>query len=203
MAFSRIGSIGTGVRTSSGTTTTITTSALANAGDVVLVWVAKDNTATSDSVTNEVTNCTDSAGNKYAKAGEYTNSAGSAQSGATVSLWYSTLTANLASGQTITVTHDSQTDVALSAIRFTIGAGNRAYIEASATAVVDDATAHGTSISLSSLTSREYLFARATAIEDEALTTDTATAMSRATTCPARLLERTRSTSSSPARRGY
>ena len=174
MAFASIGSIGTGTRTAAGTTTTITTSALANASDLVVVWIAKDNTSTTDGATSEVTNCTDSAGNQYVKAGEYTNSAGSANSGATVALWYCKLTSNLASSGTITVTHDSVTDVAISAWRFTMTSILR--LASSATPVVSDTTAHGTSIALSGLPSKEYLFVRATAIEDEVLTTDTATA---------------------------
>lgn len=183
MALGTGNTIGTGTRTASGTSTTITTSAATVAGDVILVFCAKDNTGTTDENHNEFSGCTDTAGNSYLKAGEWTNSSGADNDGATVALYYSKTNNALGASGTITVSHDTDTDVALSAWKITTSGTSYSFeIETSATPVVVDGTAHGASIAISGLTSREYLFARATAIEDEVLTTDTATASYTAVT---------------------
>lgn len=181
MAFGAGNTIGTGVGTAAGTTTTITTSAATAAGDFVVVYISKDNTGTTDAESNEVTSVTDSAGNVYRKDGEYRNSAGAANDGVVIAVFSSKHAAALSSGGTITITHDSVSDRAAAAWKFTtsgtIANGWSVGVEAVATPVVDDATAHGTSISISSgLKSAEYLFFRATGVEDEAFTTRTATA---------------------------
>lgn len=166
MAFGGGSSIGTGATSAAATSTTITTSSTVSAGGLIVVRVAKDNTSTTDGVTNEVTSVTDSAGNTYTKGGEYTTGQGSAKAGATVAVFYGKLTSQLASGGTITINHDSQTDVAVSANAYTMGSGTIAQGGSTQTLAVT-AGSPG-SMSLSGLTSREYLFLRAVAEEEEA-----------------------------------
>ena len=183
MALGTGNTIGTGTRTSSGSSTTITTSASTTAADVILIFCAKDNTGTGTANYGEFTTATDTAGNTYVKAGEWTNGGGADNAGATVALFYSKTDNNLATSSTITVNHDTDTDVALSAWKITTSGASYSFeIQTSATPVTVDGTAHGASIAISGLGSQEYLFARATSIEDEALTTDTATASYTAVT---------------------
>jgi hypothetical protein len=172
-SFASVGTLGTGVRSTGGTSTTITTSATAEAGNVVIVAVGKDNTQTTDGATNEVTGVTDSAGNTYEKAGEFTNGEGSAGAGATVAVFLSQLETQLDSGGTITVTHDSQTDVACSAWEFTTTLSTIA-LAGTAQTLANDAADPG-SMSISGLAEGSRLYFRAIASESETATAPTPT----------------------------
>lgn len=165
MAIASVGSLGSVGDTSAGTSIALTTSATAEAGNLVVVAVGKDNTATADSQTSEVSSITDSAGgNSWAKLGEYCNGEGAAAAGAVVSLWASILTNQIASGGTITANFsDSPASSAISAWEFTIGTGSTISVD-SLQVLANDLADPG-SMSISGLSSVERLYVRATAVE--------------------------------------
>lgn len=102
--FVSIGSIGTAnSKTANQTSLVLTTNATAEAGNVVVVIVAKDNTQTTNNTSTNIT-LADSAGNTWTKVGEHTYSGGSAQDGTTTATFISQLTNQLTSGGTITAT---------------------------------------------------------------------------------------------------
>lgn len=167
MAWTAIGGIGSAADKSAGTSIAMTTSATVEVNNVIVVLVAKDNAATTNGNTNEITSVTDSTGaNTYTKAREFCNSRGAADGGATVAVYYSKLGTQLSSGGTITANFsDTRTASAISAVEFTITSANTVSVEGNAT---DEAVTNGDagSMTISGLTSREYLFIRAVAQEN-------------------------------------
>jgi hypothetical protein len=80
---------------------TTATTAMA-VGDFGVVLVAGDNNQTTDGDEGMVTTVTDSVGNLWKKAVEFTNGQGTAQTGAVCSLWYTNCHIALGTGGTIT-----------------------------------------------------------------------------------------------------
>lgn len=166
MAFSPVGSLGTGVGSGAGTTIVITTPAVAEVGNLVVIVTACDNVQTTDGVTNEVSSVSDSAGgNTWIKAGEYCNGQGGAGNGVVASVWYSVLANQIPSGGTITITlANSVATRAASAWEFTKGAGSTVSVAGSVQTNAGDA-ADPASMTISGLASKEYLFIRSCAVE--------------------------------------
>lgn len=155
MAFGSVGTLGSQGSASAGTTVVITTTATAEVGNVIVVWTAWDNSATTDSDTTQLS-VTDSAGNTYTRIRERNESSGAADDGVLGAFFYTVVTSQLSSGGTITVTNSSsETAKVAAAWEFTIGAGSTLAVEQ--TAVVNAASGQPGAISLSSMTSREYL----------------------------------------------
>jgi hypothetical protein len=73
-----------------------------NAGQVLLAVIAVDNNQTTDGDESAVTGVSDPAGNTWSKAAEFTNGQGTAQAGATCSIWYCLVTSSIAGGLNIT-----------------------------------------------------------------------------------------------------
>ena len=165
MAWTSVGSIGGAQHTGSQNTVVMTTNATAVAGSVVVISVAINNTSTTDGNTTEVSSITDSVGgNTWTKAREFCNSQGAAAAGATVAMFFSILTNQIASGQTITANLANNINKkALAAWNFTVGSGNSAEV-ATAVDLPDDGGDFG-SMTISSLNSQEYLFYRGSASE--------------------------------------
>lgn len=164
MAFASVGTLGTGSSSSGGTSVAITTSATAEAGNLVVLIVALDNHSTSDQQTTEISSISDSGSNSWTKAGEYCNGQFAANDGATVSVWFSKLTTQIASGGTITATlANSKTYKCLTAWEFTVGSGTIQTAGTLQTEAVDSGDPG--SMALSGLTSKEYLFVRGTAVK--------------------------------------
>lgn len=158
------GSIGTGNSKTSGTTVTVTTTAVANAGDLVVVIIGSDNTDTTDLETTHWTVTDSAGGNTYTRAKEFVNGQGAAAGGIEVGVYYSRLATQLASGGTITGTRDSAvTAKAMRGWRFTVG---DAVSVAGSGTLANDAADPG-SMTISGLTSAEYLFLRAGALESD------------------------------------
>ncbi len=103
MALVDAGHIGTsGIKVANMASVTLTTTAVASSGNLVILAVSVDNHSASDGDEGAVTGITDSAGgNTWSKAGEYCNGSPGLQAGTTISLWYSVLTNTIASGGTI------------------------------------------------------------------------------------------------------
>lgn len=140
-----------------------TTLADLNAGEMGVIVLAFDNTNTTDGDFTEVISCTDSAGNNYAKAGEYTNGNGGINTGATVSIWYTIATNTLSSGGTITPTFaGSPGRKAITGHAFTFGG---VVTTSGSTGRADDAADAGSITGTPSTGSRQHLWIRGTACE--------------------------------------
>lgn len=159
MAWASVGTLGTGQSKTAATTVALTTSAAAEAGNYVVVVVGIDNTATANAETSEVSSISDSAGgNTWVKLAEWCNAMGSANAGATCSVWGSVLTNQIASGGTITANlANSKTAKALTAWEFTIGSGS--------TVSVQSYTVGTSPAAISGQPSAEYLWLVGTAVE--------------------------------------
>lgn len=164
MSWTSDGSLGATADKTAGTSIAHTVTATAEVGKVVLVAVGKDNAATADGNTNEVTSVTDNVGNVYTKAREFCNAQGAADTGATVALFYSVLTAQLSSGSGIITANfsDTRTAKAISCWELTIGS-NRVVTVAGVDLAVDAGAP--SSMTVTPGTSAEYLFVRVTASE--------------------------------------
>jgi len=165
LSWGSAGSIGVGNSKASGTTLVLTTTATAEAGNVVFLVIASDNVATADGNTSEVSSIADSAGgNTWTKAREFCNAQGAANAGTTLSFWYSKLVNQIASGGTITVTFaNTITAKAISAQEFTMASGSLISI-VDAADLPNDVLDVG-SMTTATLPSNEYLFFRAIAGE--------------------------------------
>lgn len=165
-SFASRGSMGTGTSKVDGTTVAISSTAqTANATDLVVVIIASDNVDTTDVETTHWS-CVDSTGgNTYTRIGEYVNGEAAANAGVQVSLFYSRLATQLASGGSITCTTDSTT-VAKQIRGWRFTTGNTVSVQTSATPANAD-QASPPSMAISSLTEQQYLFFRAGAIESD------------------------------------
>ena len=141
-AWGSVGTLGSAQsKTADQSSAVLTTSAAAEAGNVVVLIVAVDNNQTADGDEGAVTSVTDSAGgNTWTKGVEFCNGQGTAQTGATVSIWFSKLTNQINSGGTITANLSNNTSrdaSAMSAWEYTIGAGNIVTVEVTNTLAGD------------------------------------------------------------------
>lgn len=158
MAFAHVGSIGTVNSNSAATSLALTTTAAVEVGNIAVVIYAGDNlgSGTDNTDANEVTSVTDTRSNTWTKLKETSNNNGGAGNGATVSVWYTTVTTQIQIGDTITFNlSGSVTAKAASGWEFTKGAGTTLSVEQTASEVGD--TLDPAAISLSGMTSREYL----------------------------------------------
>src|SRR2546426_3987737 len=149
----------------SATSWTFAPSAQLPAGNVGVIVLATDNLAITDGYTNDHFSMTDTAGNTWTKAREYTNTISAAVAdAATVSVWYSKASFDLATSGTITVNlSGSIAAKAVTCWQFPMGAGNTIVVEGYADRS-DDGVDAG-SITLSGLPNIEHLFIRGTASE--------------------------------------
>lgn len=175
MAFASVGTFGTATSRNS-QSLQITAGSTAVAGDLIVIAASKSNTSTAaDGETNEVASVTDPSGtNQWVKAGEFCNSNASVNAGAVVAIWYSMLSANIASGAHVTVNFDAgfKKESAVSAWRFTTAGTKVITVVKPVTTQATDAGA-APSKAISGLTSKEYLFFRAEAAEQEVVGTFT------------------------------
>lgn len=149
-----------------GSTTLVSATLTANAGDLVLVMIACDNTSTTDGDFSEVLSITDDIGNFYIKIKEWTNGQGAAAAGATVAAFYSNIVYP-AAANTATITFaNSVVSKCACYMRFTKAANNRGGLAGAVqTEVVDNADAGA--LTIGSLSSKQYLFIRVIASETD------------------------------------
>lgn len=168
VAIAGVGAFVTAEDKTSGTSIAGTTSAALEAGNVGILVVSCDNTATSDSTdgtSNEITSVTDTAGNTWSKISECREGSAGAAAGAVVAVFRSKITSELASGATITANFaNSVAASAMTGYEFTVTAGNTLGVagttQFSAAEGVDPP-----SMAHSGLASKEYLFFRGMGIE--------------------------------------
>jgi hypothetical protein len=177
-AWTSIGTVCNANSTTSNAAVTCTTSATAEAGNVVLLLGATDEASASgtDANTAECDTVTDSAGgNTWSKAREWMNAqAASAANGAIVCLWHSKLTNQIDSGGTITLNFagGNRTSKAISAWEFTITGGNVVSVVAGTEASNDSADAGSLNLTTPNA---QHLWARAIATESDSTTAITVT----------------------------
>jgi len=146
------------------------------AGDIIVILIAKDNAASADGETSEVTSITDTKGNIYVKAKEFCNAQGSANAGATVSVWWGKTTAALlaADADSTTINFSSSiTAKAASSRAFSVAAGNTFEVEASTTLANDGADPGSLDLTVADI---EHLWIRVQAHEGPASDNFTKTA---------------------------
>lgn len=162
-AWSSIATLGTGSEKVSDASVNMTTSAAAEAGNVIIVCVAMDNPDAADGDTDDLS-VTDSAGNIYTQIVERENAQGAAAGGAIAGVFYSVVTSQLSSGGTITATIDTTVVAkAVSAWEFSMSVGNAVQVAGTNTAADDGADP--TSVSIGSLANQEHLFVHCLAAE--------------------------------------
>lgn len=165
MTIASVGTIGTNNAGSGDTTVVLTTSAAAEADNLVLVMVGKANTATSSGETNEITGLADSGSNTWTKLGEYTYSEGAGADGGTVAIFFSRLTSTISLGGTITASFTaSSASRAIAAWELTTPT-TIAQFGTTQTTGANSTTDPG-SLSVSGLTTSLYLAVRAVYCDD-------------------------------------
>lgn len=178
MAFAHVGNIGSGNSATANQAAAICTytTAASGIGDLAVLVLAVDNNQTTDGDENAVTSAGDNQGNTYLKGAEFTNGQGSAQAGATCSIWYCVLAHSVASGDFITANLSNATSrdrTAFTIHRFSFGAGNTLAIEGTPGTLANDGADPG---SLNVTTSNiECLRVRGIAAESSSATALTAT----------------------------
>jgi len=164
------------------TGTTITSGAqqtyLPVVGDVIIVTVAIDNsaTATGNAVdTSEVTNVTDTKGNTYTKLREFTRGSGAAAAGTSDAVWACLkVTAAWASTDTISATHANVAAKVIAAAAFTPSNANGGTVDATSAATAT-AVADPPSFTLTPAGgSKAYLWLYALSVEGASTDTDAA-----------------------------
>lgn len=138
-----LGSIGTkNDKTANQASSAMTTTAIAEAGRLVVLMIACDNNQTTDGDEAAVSTIADSAGgNTWSKLKAFTNGQGTAQTGACIDLWYSVLTNAIASGGTITPSFSNSTvrdATAMSARKFVVAPGKTVSVEGTAATLAND-----------------------------------------------------------------
>ena len=99
MAFTGLNTLGsTNSSSANQTLIQLNVTADAEAGHLVVAIVAVDNNQTTDGDEGAVTSVIDGGSNTWVKGAEFTNGQGSAQAGATCSIWYSLLSTTLVTG---------------------------------------------------------------------------------------------------------
>jgi hypothetical protein len=161
MTFASGGTLGSKQsKTANQTSIQMTTSAVAEVDTLVVVFVAVDNNQTTDGDEGAVASIVDSASNTWVKVAEFCNGQGTAQAGATISVWKSVIATQIASGGTITANLSnaaSRDATAISAWKFTKAASVTVLIAGTPATLATDALDPG-AITLGSLTSRAYLW---------------------------------------------
>jgi len=145
----------------------LNTSSAIPLGELAIIIIAVDNNSAVNEDEGAVTSVTDPQGNTWAKALEWCAPGGGAQLGATVSVWYSTITTEIPSATLITVnlSNSASRDASAATVRScTRDTGKTIAIEQTASVT----TVSGTDpepISLSGMPSQEYLLVHGMAAE--------------------------------------
>lgn len=177
-AITSIASIGTANSIVDGTSLAITTSANLEAGNIGLVIIATDNLGSADGDNSDVKSVADDAGNTYTKLCEYSYTEAGAGNGATAALYFTKATAQLDSGQTVTITFSGTVHSKAAQLwEFTVGAGNTLQLAGTCqTEGVNGTGGDGTgSLAISGLSNIERLYVRAVAHESNAVANLTVT----------------------------
>lgn len=171
MAFSFLANLCNAANKTSGSSQLMTVGGVGAAiGKLVVVQIATDNaSSTTDQDAAGISSVTDSVGNTYLKAKEWTNGQGSTTGGATVSIWYCVLTAALVAN-TSTITVNFAQTLAAKAIQvsaFTIATAGVVHESTNANILATDAGVPGSLATTGTLANVEHLFLRSSACETD------------------------------------
>lgn len=165
-----LGALGKMNNGTSNTTAALVPSTTAQAGEIVILTIARDNPAAG--ATNDSTAVSDTSGNTWTKVGEYSQAA--ANAGATVAVWYSKLTTALTTASTITATFaTARTAKAMFAHRFSAAGTVLSVLETKTLAVSGQP---GSMTSSTFTGGGDYLYFRAIAGENKNTSTISPTA---------------------------
>ncbi len=177
MAWSNVAIGDTNFSKTSGTTLVITLGLTITVGQVLCIHVAADNIGAADSDAGTETSCADSKGNSYTKIRERVNGSPGAGAGATAAMFFTKVTTQLVSGDTVTITFSSAvTAKAATTSLFSIGAGNTVTVDGQASGTPEEATT-APSATISGITAADRLWIACTAVEGptgDTLTEDSA-----------------------------
>jgi beta-glucanase (GH16 family) len=164
MAFVSQGQWANSQNKTAGTTLVFNANATAPVGSFIVLVIAKDNAATANGQTSEVTGISSNTGNTWTKAQEYTQAQGSAGAGATCAVWFCNVTTQIANGASFTINFaQSITAKTCSAWLYTMDSNMVGAV--ASTAVLGNAGADPGSMAISGLASANYLFVRGIALE--------------------------------------
>jgi hypothetical protein len=157
----------------SGTSLTVSITVQLEAGNVGLMVVACDNTATTNGDHDEISSVSDTQGSTWTNLGEETAAGSGAAGGVTVGLWMVRPTSNLTTSDTVTITFaNTITAKAARIYEFTVG---NPLTSAGSNVSATSGNGWG-SLSISGLAaSAEYLYFRALAKESSSTTSITPT----------------------------
>lgn len=174
MSWSFVATRGTNREQTSDQTLGVNPTATIAAGSVLIVVIQADNIAasTGDTTSHSVT---DTQGNTYTRVKEYTFSdAGVALDGVTSSIFYSILTTQLTTGDTVTLTVSANvTSKIISLAEFTIAGGSTLSVPTTVGVSRNELASGGTDLDavFSGLSSSEYLIVSSAALETAAVST--------------------------------
>jgi hypothetical protein len=173
VAFTDLGTIGSGQNKTAANSISFTTTQAVSVGDIVVVQIATDNSASTSGTTNTHTSITFS-GNTFTKVAEITNAAGAAAGGVTLSLWRCVITSAVASGSSFAAGFSfSPAAKCLSARRIQAATGATFTYSAAQT---NNATGAPAALTVSGLTSTKQIFAiRSAGLESTATSISTQT----------------------------
>lgn len=155
----------------SGTTFAISPSAAITVGKIACFSAVTDNLQTTSGPSTDHS-VTDTDGHTWTKIFEETGSSGVAADGLTVSLWMTKVTAEIGTGDAVTLTISSAVlSKALVIWEFTVDSGNTFAVENVAHSFTVSGAGTET-VTLGSLPSREYIFCGSFGGENETLTTN-------------------------------
>jgi hypothetical protein len=166
MAFSAVTARGSSTVTTSSTTATLSPSANLTVGRFICVTVHIPSIGVLTGARNEVASCVDTKNNVWTKVGEYQNTAGTDGDGANVSMFWTVITTQINTTDTITVTFASSPRHFITAVEATKTLAG--------VALQDHAWDVAISTTISGLSSQEYLLVGAanSAGSDNAKTPD-------------------------------
>lgn len=173
MAFSAVTERGSANTKVSGTTLAVNPSANLTVGTIVFAECASDNTSTTSGTTTDHTSVTDTHSHVWTKVYERTRANGAAADGVTKSKWWTKITTQIGTGDTVTLTIGTARDVRIIGLwEVTVGAGNTIQIATGTTPTVftEASIQNPASQATSGLSNIEHLHVGSVAKEDVLLT---------------------------------
>lgn len=169
MAFSAVTERGSATEKISDTSIAVSPSANLAVDKIVMVLVGTDNAATTAGASTNHDTLADTDGNIWAKVYERTQSVGAAADGVTHSLWWTKVTTQIDTSDSITFTGDTAVTAKVIAVwEVTVGAGNTVQVAAGGTVFLEEtATTNPAALVLSGLNSKEYFFVGVMTAEEE------------------------------------
>ena len=158
MAFSAVTERGSATEKTSDTSIAVSPSANLTVGKIVFVYAVLDNSATTQGASTNHDTLTDTDGHTWNKVFERTRTAGAAADGVTHSLWWTKVTTQIDTTDTITLTIDTAvTAKVLTVFEVTITGTTIQVADDGTSSAFQEASTSTPSVATSAMTSQEYL----------------------------------------------